>query len=253
MKSYRFTIAVLMFVMILAASAFGLSARRPPVSLLVVPARYTVIQVSRDIVGHRPAVLVSYRDGLENGRSLYVWDGSKWIPISRSDFESMNFVRTTPAKIVFVGPADNLSDLIDAVEWCDEIEVVENMQTTALLNRFGKIFGFSAKEWNWFARRYGCELNVTNKQELEGSWYDQKGSEFLEREQTQKIAREVVVPEADVVDRDRVDEDDYDPELEVDEERSISIDTEEDGVDPNAIEAEVEETDSESGADDVVL
>jgi hypothetical protein len=180
---------------VLALDVFGLAARRPPISMLVVPARYSFVQIGNDILSHRPAVLVSYRGSAESGaQELFVWDGYKWIPIRLSDFAAINFVRQVPDKLVFVGAADEVAELVAAATWCEDVELVAELETAALLNRFGEIFDFKAAEWNWFAQRYGCELQVTNTEELRGSWYDQSGAEFQARERAEREARLLDLP-----------------------------------------------------------
>jgi len=186
------TILVSRIGILLATDVFGLAARKPSVSMLVVPARYTVIQVGNDIRAHRPSVMVSYND-MDMGE-LFVWDGSKWISITASDLAAANFVRRRPSRVVLVGNREDVRDLERAVDWCDDVVAIEDMRTTALLNQLGRIFNFSDDEWQWFASRYGCELNINNRDQLEGSWYDQTREEFLAKEAALEAAKEIDLP-----------------------------------------------------------
>lgn len=259
MKISKTALALIVLCAFFALESFGLATRKPGVSMLVAPARYTVLQVSQDILAHRPAILVSYRDGGFAERDMFVWDGSGWIAISADDFAKMNFVRRRPAKIVFIGDRADLGDLIAAADWCEDVELIENLQTTALLNSLGRTFNFSGSEWSWFAQRYGCDLDVLNRAELKGSWYDQRGSEFLARERAQKESQmldtesiegtgkkdEMEIPPAEVEEPD-------DRTIEVEVEELIAVEEMPDGGEGEADgkeAAEALEEEVENGAD----
>lgn len=194
-----FLLALGVFAIGLCADVFGLAARKPSVSMLVVPAHYTIIQVGNDIISQRPGVMVSYSDTEE--RELHVWNGALWIPVGVSDLAAANFVRNKPARVVFVGKTDAVGDLVDSVPWCEDVAIVEDLQTTALLNKLGRIFNFSEAEWNWFAKRYGCELNIRNRDRIGRSWYDQSRDEFLAREAALNAEKNIEMPEAMIEDQ----------------------------------------------------
>lgn len=205
MKSKGFSFLFLgLTVVFLSSDVFGLAARRPAVSMLVVPARYTIVQVGNDISAHRPCVMVSYNDMDMGG--LFVWDGAKWIGITPSDLAAANFVRIKPSRVILVGSREDLGGLVDSLAWCEDIVFIEDMRTTALLNRLGRIFNFSDAEWRWFASRYGCELNINNREEVEGSWYDQSREEFLAKEAALQAAKEIDLPPADTIDAEPMEE-----------------------------------------------
>ncbi len=180
-----------------AWSVCGMAPRRFPTSLLVVPARHTVLQIANDVVAHRPVVLVSYQvSGEDDALSLHVWDParSKWHPILLSDFRNATFTRQKPDRVVLVGsspdlPTDPLPEALrSAAAWADELHVIKTLSTTPLLNELSDIFAFSKKEQAWFATRYQRGLVDIHAQQRRRSWYDQTLDEFLESEGKQSPA-----------------------------------------------------------------
>jgi len=172
-------------------SAGAMAPRRFAVSLLVVPARHTVVQVANDVLAHRPVVLVAYQASEEDGSlALHVWNikRSTWHPISMEDFRGTTFMRQRPDRIVLVGsspelPTDPLpAELRDATSWSRNVIEIDTLATTPLLNRLSEVFSFTNKEQAWFAARYQRGLVDLNAQQRGRSWYDQPLDEFLENE-----------------------------------------------------------------------
>lgn len=161
---------------LLCLALFGGAARASSsedITLLVVPARYTVLQVAFDIVPRFPAVLVSYQPGADQGRPLfYAWNGSKWLYISNEDFFNGNFVGADIARTIVVGDDNTPSELLEPLEWVPEMGRVESLMTGDLINGLGNIFDFTPEKWAWFAARYNLRLNDGSEETSTHSWYD---------------------------------------------------------------------------------
>ncbi|MBN1270273.1 MAG: hypothetical protein JXB04_11850 [Kiritimatiellae bacterium] len=168
-----------------AACLLGLgmasSARR--LTLVVVPARYSVIQVAFDVAARYPAILVSYQgDASTEVPLLHAWNGREWVYVSLTDYSEARFLQTVPAQAVLVGGESDLPPvLVDATAWCQMVMSIPAIDTPTLINSLGKVFDFRDRDWQWFARRYNLDLMDLNAQYRGESWYDRpsvEGSPF---------------------------------------------------------------------------
>lgn len=143
-------------------------------TLLVVPARYSVLQVAFDILHREPVYLVAYQgDARSESPLIHVWSGQEWLPVQATDYEEGNFLQVAPARAILVGDDDLLPPRMSRIAaWCPAQERVRRLDTGGLVNDFGKLFQFSSGDWKWFARRYNLKLQVLNEDQLQKSWYD---------------------------------------------------------------------------------
>lgn len=174
-NSLKRKIIVRWAVMILAGlCCMGMAPRPPRLTLLVIPARYTVVQLGMDMVKKYSTVLISYQQqGETEAPLLHVWNGSTWIHISIEDYRDLRFLKKTPYQVIFVGEEDQCPDvLIDEVRWADKKWLVSAVDTAGLVNNLGTIWSFKKSDWQWFARRYNLELKDMNEPRRRESWYD---------------------------------------------------------------------------------
>ncbi len=150
---------------------------RSPFTLIVAPARYSVMQVAFDVVQRNPALLVSYQnEGTTAEPLLHVWNGHEWQNISLQDFREVSFVDSMPSRTVLVGDEKVLpASVANAATWSPEIVRVTDLNTAALVNEFGRLFRWNSGEWKWFAQRYNLKLNDETEALRKSSWYDQRG------------------------------------------------------------------------------
>jgi len=143
--------------------------------MVVVPARYSVLQVAFDLLQKRDAVLVSYQgDASTVTPTLHAWNGREWVYISFDDYAHANFVQVVPTQVVLVGGEDLLPEsLVTASSWCPLVMNVPAVDTATLVNSFGKTFRFRESDWQWFSSRYNLELADLNAERRRESWYDQ--------------------------------------------------------------------------------
>ena len=153
-------------------------------TLVVAPARYSVMQVAFDIIARHSAVLVSYQGEAATAEPLlHAWNGQEWVRITLSDYREVNFLQQTPNRTVLIGDAATLpAVLAEASSWSPQVVSVTELDTAALVNEFGKLFDFSEKDWKWFAARYNLDLRDENAPKRARSWYDQPGP--LKRDST---------------------------------------------------------------------
>lgn len=146
-------------------------------SLIVAPARYSVMQVMFDVIDQRPSVLVSYQgEATTENPALHVWNGSVWNPLAVHDLQELSFLQRTPTRAILVGDDSLIPVSVrDSLAWLPEVVYVRELGTSALLNDFGRLFKWSGREWRWFAKRYNLDLEDEAALARQQSWYDQPG------------------------------------------------------------------------------
>lgn len=145
------------------------------ITMLVVPARYSVMQVAFDITRRFPVVLVSYQGEASTDEPLlHAWNGSEWARITVEEYADAAFVQVPPSQAVLVGGDDLLPPVLaTAVSgWCPKVMTVPTTETPDLLNALGKVFKFDGSDWRWFARRYNLTIENLNAERMQHSWYD---------------------------------------------------------------------------------
>jgi hypothetical protein len=161
----------------LSGTVSSASGQGRAVDLLVVPGRYTNLQVAFDVLDRRNVVLVSYQ--IAPGTSdiiLHVWDGVEWIPLSPEAYAVFSFTRISPKRIVLVGDEETLPrTLVDAAldSPADRVIELASQDVAVMLNALGSIYRFRSTEWEWFRARYQLDLADANEAARRTSWYDQ--------------------------------------------------------------------------------
>ncbi|NIP92271.1 MAG: hypothetical protein GWO24_01870, partial [Akkermansiaceae bacterium] len=136
---------MLALAMLAGEVAVHASGFRPKgVTMLVVPARYSVLQVAFDILSKRDAVLVAYQgDPTSAEPLLHAWDGREWVYVTMEKYRDLGFLDLTPSQVVLVGDESLLPpSLIDASGWSPQVMNVPFIDTAALVNSFGQLFSF---------------------------------------------------------------------------------------------------------------
>jgi hypothetical protein len=142
--------------------------------MVVVPARYSVLQVSFDLLRKRDMVLVAYQGEAGSDQPLlHAWDGREWVHISMDSYAAADFLQVRPTQVVLVGDEALLpAGLYDVSSWCGQVMNIPSIDTATLVNAFGKLFDFQRREWAWFAGRYNLDLDDLNESRRKSSWYD---------------------------------------------------------------------------------
>lgn len=166
------------FVRWAAVVAIALVAAAPAhaFTLVVAPARYSVLQFAFDLLQRTPAVLVSYQGVPSGDPRLHVWNGNEWVPLSLKDYREVNFLEQLPSQTVLIGNDEVLpAALVDASAWAPKISRAYDLTTGALVNDFGRALAWRESEWKWFAKRYNLQLSDEAAPRRASSWYDQPG------------------------------------------------------------------------------
>lgn len=163
----------------LAAMVCGVSVTATSLewTLVVAPARYSVLQAMFDVARRSPVVLVSYQgDATEKHPALHAWNGEEWVAISLRDLAEVRFLTAVPARVILVGDEKTLPAAVaDSTAWCPRTLAVPALDTPTLISEIGRILNFSRKDWAWFAARYRFELIDRNAPVRADSWYQRRG------------------------------------------------------------------------------
>jgi len=164
--------------MVMGGPAVSSAVAQADAVLLVVPSRYSVMQVAFDVARRYPTVLVSYQ-GTEKDPVLHVWNGYEWMPLSLADYQSGAFLQSYPARAIFLGDDALLPSSLRSIKtWCDKSTQVPGLDTYALVNGIGSYLPFMPADWRWFAGRYNLTLANLKADEAEAakheSWYNEK-------------------------------------------------------------------------------
>ncbi|HIE11368.1 MAG TPA: hypothetical protein EYP62_07105 [Kiritimatiellae bacterium] len=165
---------------LLAGLVSGMAPRPSGWTMMVVPARYTVLQVAFDMARRFPVIVVSYQPRGEEGPLLHAWDGRDWTYLTLDEYRNGGFLRVRPARAVLVGGAELLPEqLIEASRWCPLVLNLRALDTPGLINGMGQILRFRAADWKWFSARYNMPLIDRNAELRRKSWYDHAPEEVL--------------------------------------------------------------------------
>lgn len=146
-------------------------------TLIVAPARYSVMQVAQDVLQRSPSVLVSYQGEASTAEpALHAWNGREWVPVTLKDFREVNFLQKLPDRTILIGSDDVLPRVLaEAASWSPRIDRITDMSTGPLINDFGRILQWRSSDWDWFSRRYNLTLVDEAAPLRARSWYDQPG------------------------------------------------------------------------------
>ena len=172
----------------------GPAAARPVrgSTLMVIPARHTIVQFAFDVARLRPAELVAYRDVKGGGYDLYVWDkgARKWIPTGTSAVASGAVFTQTPARTIVIGPETGVPPVVaDSVDAYRERRTIESLNLANLVNAMHQELRFDGSEWQWLAKRYGLELKDRNADRRRWGRYGPPG---VERETPKRTREEIL-------------------------------------------------------------
>jgi len=161
----------------------GAQAAEYEVSLLMVPREETPVQVAFDLGGKGyPIMLLAWQ--MKGGKPvIHAWNGTEWLYVSLEDYKSGRFFSRPPARALLVGSEGNdvSAALIPASSWCSQIVHTDTAELRKLLNFVGTQFDFPWPHWDWFARRYGFQVQEINPDYRNDRWYYHRLTDYVAR------------------------------------------------------------------------
>ena len=152
--------------------------------LLVIPARYTIVQFAFDIAKLRTVGLVAY-DAPQHGKDavIHVWDREvqDWIQIDEKQYETKSMLSMNPKDVLVVGSDQNVpKGLANVPAWCPNQTRLPSPDLAAFVNTLNRSLRFTPKEWKWLAGRYGFKLQDKNAERRRYGRYGKPGEKKTE-------------------------------------------------------------------------
>jgi len=165
--------------------------------LLVIPARYTVVQFAFDIARMRSVYLAAYdTEGKDDSLVLHVWDSEarEWVRTNLDEYRSGAIFLTKPKSVVIVGTGERVpAGIGEASSWGGKVRQVSTLGIADMANALHAELSFDAAEWRWLARRYGLKLQDRNAERRRYGRYGPPGSR-RERPVQKNVEEDVVMP-----------------------------------------------------------
>ena len=161
--------------------AVSVQARTEERTLILVPREAATTKLGLDLSSRYSVMLVTYRVAPNGGVSLHGWTGTGWVNITLSNYTSGKFFEKGPdsALIVETASVPISEKLIPPMGWCKDVSKITTTQVRPLLHLTGQYFDFSYKDWKWFAKRFGMEIDAINPEGLNMAWYHRRLDENL--------------------------------------------------------------------------
>ena len=150
-------------------------------TVMVIPARYTIVQFSFDILALRPVSLVSYGNGeVAESQAMHIWDpkARQWVPTNVEEYNTGAIFDVTPQRVVLIGSDQDLpANLISASSTlCSDVTRVPTLDIVTLVNALNDSLKFHPREWRWLAARHRLQLKDLNAERRRYGKYGKPGS-----------------------------------------------------------------------------
>jgi hypothetical protein len=149
-------------------------------TVLMVSARYTMVQFGMDAVSLRPVILMCYSGtAASDNPVLHVWNtaNADWSRVSLDTYRSGGLFRASPSRIVVVGTdADLPASILDASQAIAPVKRVNSLGIVGVVNALDETERFTTQEWRWLAGRYGLTLEDRNYDRRRYGKYGAPGS-----------------------------------------------------------------------------
>jgi hypothetical protein len=158
---------------VLIAVSAGAIVAKIPATLMVIPARYRIVELSFDIARMHNVALVSYGiDQRKRELLLHMWNGQRWMAIGVDEFQSGSFLLGAPERIIAIGDEKTLPTALSAApSWCPVFERLTSLDIGALINQLGGLLNFRDSEWRRLARKYDLSLTDLNAEKRRAGRY----------------------------------------------------------------------------------
>lgn len=167
-------------VLMAAVFANAQPAASDETSLVVIPARYTVVQFSFDVARLRSLYLVAYDRGVKaESARLHAWDNRKsdWVQIEESALSNGSLFQVRPAHVIVVGDEATVpASVAAAAAGSGASKRIESLNIKDLVNGFDASMHFKPSEWKWLAGRYDLKLKDQNELRRRYGRYGTPGS-----------------------------------------------------------------------------
>jgi hypothetical protein len=168
-----------------------------PDALLIVPSRYTLVQLGFDVAKLRPVRLIAYEvEPRTQALYLHRWDTGlmDWVRISGDDYSSGMGYRPIPPRAVLIAENDGLPERLKALPDGMDVTHIATLKIAQVVNGLHDVFAFEPSEWRWLARRHRLELKDLNAERRRWGRYGPPGIRPVPRDDRMSAPESVPVP-----------------------------------------------------------
>jgi hypothetical protein len=156
--------------------------------VLVVPSRYTVIQLAFDVAALRDTTLISYQKS-DTGKDpvLYVWNStaSAWKSISIGEYSIGAFSTAVPKEMILIGSDGDLpASIIDGASQAEKVTRIETLNAADIVNKLDQSMKFTPSEWKALANKHGFTIKDNNEERRRWGRYGPPGKKKIEKKTT---------------------------------------------------------------------
>jgi hypothetical protein len=154
-------------------------------TVMVVPARYTIVQLAFDVASMRDVTLLSYQTAEKPRRvAVHAWNepAGRWTEANLESLRAM-LMGPPPVRTLLVGRDGEAPPEIE--RFCSagrDVVRIGDAGIVPMLNAFHNVLRFSTQEWQWLSRRYGFELKDLNESRRRYGRYGQPGTQAPARD-----------------------------------------------------------------------
>lgn len=156
--------AILGLAGMLALTGPGATPVQADQALLVIPARYRIVQLAFDVARVSDAMVVSYQKSATVGAlQMHRWDGRSWLPLPEEDYLTGMFPRRGITQGFVIGTdAATVDQLLGASAWLPAMRSIDTLGLAAILNTLDEALDLSPANLRWLAARYGLAVEDLN-------------------------------------------------------------------------------------------
>lgn len=150
-------------------------------TVVVAPARISVMQVGMDLAARYGVTLVSYQGEASTANPLlHLWNGTSWEFLSLDEFVSGKFLAAKPTQTLVIGDEKFVPEVFAPMSaWAGKLQKIPALGTADILNTAGQALKFRAADWQWFSARYNMKVEDLNTALRQDSIYKHKVGEPL--------------------------------------------------------------------------
>ncbi len=134
--------------------------------VLVVPARFRIVQFAFDVAALRDAALVSY-DDVSEGEDviLHVWNakGRSWQRISADEFSFGSFTKRKIGNMYLLSSGPELPAVVlTGASQAGQVSHIDSLNLMTVANSLNKSMKFKSREWKLLSERHGLQIKDLN-------------------------------------------------------------------------------------------
>jgi hypothetical protein len=172
-------------------------------ALLVIPARYSVVQFGFDVTRLRSADLVVYDTRGEKGALvLHFWDRQRgdWAKVSQDELRLGALFDDMPTRVFLVGSDRDVPPAVLAAATAlgGQLVRVPSLRVVDMVNAVNDGLRFSSSEWKWLAKRHGLETVDLNADRRRYGRYGAPGAKAAPPAVPETAAPSVPMPQGTI-------------------------------------------------------